>query len=127
MNLNAMYGRTTVRPVVDTAATNAFSTIFVGRCAVIASPSGRQDAPWCVRTLRRRSFNTPSYIASFRLLLLGRRLRPSLSSFSVVLLFWVKHQDNSLQTSGSFTQNVLMFYQKRPHVLSKTYGRFFEG
>jgi hypothetical protein len=28
MSLGEMYGRTTVRPIVDTAATNAFSTIW---------------------------------------------------------------------------------------------------
>jgi hypothetical protein len=33
------------------------------RRAVVTSPSGRQDAPWCVRTLLRRSFDTPSYNA----------------------------------------------------------------
>jgi hypothetical protein len=38
MSLNAMYGRTTVRPNVDIAATNAFSMILVGRCTVVASP-----------------------------------------------------------------------------------------
>jgi hypothetical protein len=41
MSLGEMYGRTTVRPIVDTATINVFSTIRGRRFAVVASPSGR--------------------------------------------------------------------------------------
>jgi hypothetical protein len=41
-------------------------------------------------------------------------------------MFSPKHQKDLLKTSGHFTQNFLMFDQKRPYVSSKTYGRFFK-
>jgi hypothetical protein len=41
MGFGEMYGRTTVRPIVDTATTNLISTILGRRFAVVASPFGR--------------------------------------------------------------------------------------
>jgi hypothetical protein len=39
MNLGAMYGRSTERPIVDTATTNAISMNLERRCVVVTSPS----------------------------------------------------------------------------------------
>jgi hypothetical protein len=64
MSLDAMYGRTTVRPVVDTRGDDHATAILrmerrILRVSTISvcrrRACRRQDAPWSVRTLRRRA------------------------------------------------------------------------